>query len=149
MSLTRSFDFSNVSGPLSLDYWTWYDLEEDYDYLYLSVSTDGENWQILTTPSGTPLDPTGNSYGWGYNGRSGGGDTAQWIEESIDLSQFAGQVVQVPSITSQMPQERGRILLDDISSLKSTTSDFEADAAVGNGGWVRIENIRHRIFGWH
>ena len=50
MTLTREFDFSAVSGPIALNFQTWYDLEEDYDYLYLEVSEDGEHWQILTTP---------------------------------------------------------------------------------------------------
>jgi hypothetical protein len=43
----------------------------DYDYVYLMASLDGENWQILTTPSGTASDPTGNNQGWGYTGLSG------------------------------------------------------------------------------
>jgi bacillopeptidase F (M6 metalloprotease family) len=78
---------------------TWYDLEEDYDYVYVEASLDGKQWQILTTPSGTPDDPTGNSFGWGYNGVSGG-----WIQESVDLSQFAGQKVHIDSNTSPMRQ---------------------------------------------
>ena len=86
MTLTRSFDFSSASGPLTLQYWTWYDLEKDYDYLYVEASTDGQTWQILKTPSGTDQDPSGNSYGWGYNGESGGGSQPAWIQESVDLS---------------------------------------------------------------
>jgi hypothetical protein len=149
MSLVQSFDFSNVSGPISLNYWTWYDLEEDYDYLYLTASVDGENWQILTTPSGTPLNPTGNSYGWGYNGRSGGGSTAQWIEESVDLSQFAGQIVQIrfDYVTDAAVNGEG-LLLDDISIPEiGYFSDFEADAGGWEmAGWVRIENILPQNF---
>jgi len=150
MSLIRTFDFSDASGPLTLDYWTWYYLEEDYDYLYLAVSVDdGETWQILTTPSGTPLDPTGTSYGWGYNGHSGGGDTAQWIEETIDLSQFAGQVVQVrfDYVTDAAVNGEG-FLLDDISIPEiGYFSDFETDAGGWEmAGWVRIENILPQTF---
>ena len=149
MSLTRSFDFSSVTGPLSLNYWTWYDIEEDYDYVYLTASVDGENWQILTTPSGTPLDPTGNSYGWGYTGRSGGGDTAQWIEESIDLSQFAGQVVQLrfDYVTDAAVHGEG-FLLDDISIPGiGYFADFEAEAGGWEtAGWVRIENVLPQTF---
>ncbi len=50
MTLTRAFDFTNYSAPLSLTYWTWYDLEKDYDYLNVEASLDGKKWQILTTP---------------------------------------------------------------------------------------------------
>ena len=62
MTLTREFDFTSVSAPISLSFSMWYDLETDYDYVFLEASTDGgETWQILTTPSGTDEDPTGNS----------------------------------------------------------------------------------------
>jgi immune inhibitor A len=142
MTLTRSFDFSTASGPLTLSYWTWYDLEQDYDYLYLAASTDGENWQILTTPSGTTEDPSGNSYGWGYNGESGNGPV--WIQESVDISQFAGQEVQLrfEYVTDAAVNNQG-FLLDDVAVLETGYfSDFESD----DGGWigdgfVRIQNV--------
>ncbi|HEX9028057.1 MAG TPA: hypothetical protein VF823_02705, partial [Anaerolineales bacterium] len=99
MTLTRSFDFSNVSGPLTFSYWTWYDIEKNYDYVYLEASTDGKNWQILRTPSGTSANPSGNSYGWGYNGTSGGSgkgpQDARWIQETVDISQYVGKNVQL------------------------------------------------------
>ena len=59
MTLTREFDFTDVSGPIEFSYSTWYDIEEDWDYLYLEVSEDGQNWTILETPSGTDTNPTG------------------------------------------------------------------------------------------
>jgi immune inhibitor A len=149
MTLTQSFDFTNQAGPLSISYWTWYDLEKDYDYLYLEASLDGENWQILTTPSGTPEDPSGNSYGWGYNGLSGGGDIARWIQETIDISQFAGQVVQLrfEYVTDAAVNGEG-LLLDDISIPEiGYFSDFEADNGGWDAaGWVRIQNILPQTF---
>jgi hypothetical protein len=142
MTLTRAFDFSAVSGPLTLSYWTWYDLEQDYDYLYLAASTDGENWQILTTPSGTADDPSGNSYGWGYNGESGNGPI--WIQESVDISQFAGQEVQLrfEYVTDAAVNAQG-FLLDDVAILETGYfSDFESDEGGWSGdGFVRIQNI--------
>ncbi len=98
MTLTQTFDFSNVANPIEMTYQTWYDLETDYDYLYLEASTDGESWQILDTPSCNNYDPSGNSYGCGYNGETGG-----WIYEAVDLSQFAGQEVTLRLNTSRMP----------------------------------------------
>lgn len=77
MTLSHTFDFSGKTGPLTLSYWTWYDIEKDYDYVYLEYSLDGKEWKILTTPSGTADNPSGNSYGWGYTGTSGNGP--QWI----------------------------------------------------------------------
>jgi len=141
MTLTRSFDFRNQTGPLTLSYMTWYDLEEDYDYAYVTASTDGENWTILTSPSGTVEDPSGNSYGWAYNGKSG--NDGEWIKEEIDISQFSGKEVQLrfEYITDAAVNGEG-LLLDDISIPEiGYFSDFEVD----DGGWlaegfVRIHN---------
>ncbi len=146
-TLTREFDFSNISGPLTLSYWTWYDLEEDYDYIYLEASHDGSNWQILSTPSGTSENKSGNSYGWGYNGLSGGGP--YWIHETVDISQFSGQRVflRFEYITDSAVNGEG-FLLDDISIAEfSYFSDFEPD----DGGWladgfVRIQNKLPQTF---
>ena len=146
MILTRTFDFRGHEGPLTLTYWTWYDLEEDYDYLYLEYSLDGEDWQIITTPSGTAEDPSGNSYGWGYNGSSGG-----WIQESVDLSQFAGQQLQIrfEYVTDAAVNGEG-FLLDDVSVPEvGYFADFEnGDAGWEAQGWVRIQNLlpqRYRL----
>ncbi|MBI4731539.1 MAG: immune inhibitor A, partial [Chloroflexi bacterium] len=144
MTLTRQFDFTSVSAPITLTYWTWYDLEEDYDYLYLEASSDDQYWQILITPSGTAEDPSGNSYGWGYNGVSGG-----WIQESVDLSQFAGQVVYLrfEYVTDAAVNGEG-LLLDDIAIPEiGYFADLEAD----DGGWqaagfVRVQNVLPQTF---
>jgi immune inhibitor A len=144
MTLTREFDFTSVSGPLTLSFRTWYDLEEDYDYLYLEVSEDGEHWQIITTPSGTGENPSGNSYGWGYNGA-----TNDWIQEDVDLSQYAGKKVQVrfEYVTDAAVTGEG-FLLDDVSvEAINYKSDFEAD----EGDWVsegfsRVQNIIPQTF---
>jgi hypothetical protein len=149
MSLERTFDFTGLSGPLTLSYWTWYDLEKDYDYLYLTASTDGENWQMLKTPSGTDADPTGANYGWGYNGVSGSGDQPEWIQEQVDLSQYAGQKVQLrfDYITDAGVNGEG-FLLDDVAIAETAyASDFETD----DGGWeaagfVRIQNVLPQTF---
>ncbi len=146
MTLTRQFDFSQHNGPVTFSYWTWFDIEKDYDYLYLMASLDGKTWQILTTPSGTPNNPNGNSYGWAYNGKSGnsqGSGEPQWIQESVDLSAYAGEKVYLrfEYITDAAVYGEG-LLLDDISIAETGYfTDFEQD----DGGWqaagfVRIQN---------
>jgi immune inhibitor A len=145
MTLTREFDFASASGPLTLKYQTWYDLETDYDYVFVEASTDGgKTWQILKTPSGTDSNPSGNSYGWGYNDKTNG-----WIEESVDLSQYQGQKVQLrfEYVTDAAVNGEG-FMVDNISIPEiSYSTDFEAD----NGGWegagfVRVENILPQTF---
>ena len=144
MMLTREFDFTGVSGDITFSFRTWYDLEKDYDYLYLEVSEDGKNWQIITTPSGTAENPSGNSYGWGYNGA-----TNNWIQEEIDLSQYAGKKVQVrfEYVTDAAVLGEG-FLLDDVSvDAINYSADFETD----DGGWQaqgfsRVQNILPQTF---
>ena len=139
MTLTQQFDFTGQAGALTLSYWTWYDIEEDYDYVYLLSSEDDESWQILTTPLGTDDDPSGNSYGWGYNGLSRG-----WKQETVDISQFAGQQVSLrfEYVTDAAVNGDG-FLLDDIEIPEiGYTADFEGD----DGGWeaagfVRLQNL--------
>ncbi len=91
MRLTRAFDLTGLEKA-TLRFWTWYDIEEDWDYAYVEVSTDGgKRWEILRGPSSTDTNPNGNSFGWAYTGKSGDGPV--WIEEVIDLSPYAGQPI--------------------------------------------------------
>jgi hypothetical protein len=144
MTLTREFDFTGVSGPIELSFRTWYDIEEDWDYVYVEVSEDGKAWQIINTPSGTDTDPSGNSYGWGYTGA-----TNNWKEEKVDLSQYAGKKISVrfEYITDAAVNGEG-FMLDDVSvEAAGYQSDFEADA----GGWVaegfvRVQNVLPQTF---
>jgi immune inhibitor A len=145
MTLTHEFDFTNVSAPITMSYWTWYDIEKDWDYVHLAASTDGKSWQLLKTPSGTDYNPSGASYGWSYTGQSNG-----WIQEQVDLSQFAGKKVQFrfEYITDAGINGDG-FLLDDVSiDAINYKSDFETD----DGGWqaagfVRIENVLPQTYG--
>ncbi len=138
MTLDQTFDFSSVKGSIDMDYWIWYDLEKDYDFTYLEASENGQDWQILTTPSCTKDNPSGDSYGCGYNGTSGG-----WKEEKVDLSRFAGSKVTLRFEYITDPGVNGEgLLLDDISiPAINYSTDFEKD----DGGWksagfVRIQN---------
>ena len=143
-TLTRTFDLTGYSGPLSLNYWTWYEVESGWDYVYLEASTDGVNWQILTTPSGTSANPQGNNYGWGYTGLSGGRSVPTWIQDTVDISQFAGRnlTLRFEYITDANVTGEG-FLLDDISIPEiGYTTDFETDNAGWQAdGWARIQNI--------
>jgi immune inhibitor A len=144
MTLTHSFDLTAYTGPLTLSYWTWFDIEKDWDYVYLEASTDGEHWQTLNTPSGTSDDPQGNNYGWGYTGYSGSGFSPAWIHETIDLSQFAGQnlLLRFEYITDSNVTGEG-FLLDDLSIPEiGYTTDFEINNSGWQAnGWARAQNI--------
>jgi immune inhibitor A len=144
MTLTRAFDLPS-GGPVALNFKLWYDIEENWDYAYLEVSTDeGQTWTILQTPSGTDANPQGNNYGWGYSGVSGGRSQAEWVDEQVDLSPYSGQhvLIRFEYITDAALYKEG-LLLDDIRlSAANYSTDFESDL----GGWqaegfVRLQNV--------
>lgn len=147
MTLTKLFDFRSVWGVLTLEYWTWYDLEQDFDYAYVMASTDGENWELLAPSSSTRANPTGNNYGIGYNGASG--DGPEWIHERVNISQYSGLRVwlRFEYITDAAVVGEG-LLLDDIAIPEiNYFTDFEQD----DGGWdaagfVRLTNRLPQIY---
>jgi immune inhibitor A len=154
MMLTRAFDLSDVgeeaSEELTLEFWTWYDIEEDWDYAYVEISADGgESWEILTTPSGTSTNPNGNSFGWAYTGRSGSGSSAEWIQERVDISAYAGQEVQIrfEYITDDAVNRPGFILDDLAIPAIGYFDDFEEDGEgstmSSSNGWNAAGFIRH------
>ena len=138
MTLTRAFDLTEATDP-TLSYWTWYNIEENWDYAYVEASSDdGETWQILTTPSGTASNPNGNSFGWGYTGQSGG-----WIQEEVDLSPYAGQqvLIRFEYVTDDALNRPG-LVLDDIAIPEiGYFSDVETADGWDAQGWIRHANV--------
>jgi len=142
--LTREFDLTGVSKA-TLKMWLWYDLEDKYDFAYVEASADsGKTWKILPGKHTTEENPTGNSYGHGYTGKSGGGERAQWVLEEIDLSAYAGKkvLVRLEYVTDDAVNYPG-FFLDDITIPEiGYQADFEAD---GGGwiaeGWIRTDNL--------
>ena len=87
-TMTTELDLSNVDTA-TLKFDVWYETERGWDYAYVAASTDdGATWQALKGSQTSAYDPVGHSYGSGYTGSSEG-----WVEESIDLSVYAGDTV--------------------------------------------------------
>jgi hypothetical protein len=116
----------------------WYDLEDGYDYTYLSALDESGHWKIIDTPSCTTTNPTGANLGCGYTGESG-----SWVDEKVDLSEFSGKKVtlQFLTITDSAVNNEGA-LMDDVSiPAINYSADFENnDGSWVPEGWVRIEN---------
>ncbi|MBM3137509.1 MAG: hypothetical protein FJZ98_04915 [Chloroflexi bacterium] len=146
MTLTQTFDFRNVEGPIGMNYWTWFDLERDYDYLYLLASIDGENWEILNPTRCTRDDPTGSNYDCGYNGRTG-----DWVNETVDLTKYIGNQVtlQFEYVTDLAVNGDGFVIDDITIEGIRYFSDFESDDGGWEGrGFVRVKNSLPQNFGY-
>ena len=59
----------------SLIFWTWYDIESNYDMAYVEVSTDGFRWELVDTLAT-------------FTGSSGG-----WVRKAYSLERWAGQSI--------------------------------------------------------
>ncbi|MFN2222065.1 MAG: hypothetical protein ACK2UH_05905 [Candidatus Promineifilaceae bacterium] len=126
-SLTHAFDLTGLEQA-TLTFYTWYDIEE-YDRAYVAVSADGRLWTALpgqTTSAGSNM---GVDLGPGYTGRSHG-----WVQEQIDLTPYADQMLQVrfEYVTDDGPIGPG-ILLDDIAIPEL---GYRHDAESDDGGWL-------------
>lgn len=137
-SLSQTFDLSSVTDEATLTFKTWYDLEEDYDYIYISASTDGTNWEILDSENCTTANPSGNSYGCGWNGQTSG-----WIDETVDLTKFVGGQVTLrfDYVTDAAVNGKGMAIDDLRLGAIGYATDLEHDL----GGWtaegfVRVQN---------
>lgn len=128
-SLTRPVDLREAETA-ALHFWTWYDVEEDFDYGYVAVSTDGgRTWETLPGTHTTSEDPNDANLGHGYTGKS-----QTWLEERVDLSPYAGRevVLRFWYITDPGLNQPGW-LIDDVSIPEIGFSD---DAEQADGGWV-------------
>ncbi|MET7804201.1 immune inhibitor A domain-containing protein [Micromonospora chersina] len=132
-SLTRTLDLTGATSA-SITSKLQYDIEEDYDYLYAEVSTNGgATWTDLKNN----LVDAGDS---GIDGSSNGA----WVDSTYDLSAFAGQSVlfRYRYATDGGVHFAGPFL-DNISLTKNGsvawTDDAETLAAEWTAkGWTRI-----------
>jgi immune inhibitor A len=93
--MVASIDLTNNTNA-TLDFDAWYDIEPDWDYAMVQVSTDdGQTWKSLSSDKTTD---TLDSNGYpaikenlpGFTGSSNG-----WIHQKIDISEYSGQKIQL------------------------------------------------------
>ena len=124
-TLVREVDLTTVGGA-TLEYEVWFSIEEEWDYVYLQVSTDGgESWDILHTPNTSDANPIGVAFGPGYTGVS-----KDWKSESVDLSDYVGQqvLVRFQYVTDDA--------LNDIGLCLRNLSIPEVNVEPGDEGWM-------------
>lgn len=94
-TMVASVDLTTASTA-TLDFDAWYNIEEDWDFAMVQVSTDGgASWKSLSTPN-TRSSLVEGGYPAikenlpGYTGSSNG-----WIHETINISEYAGQNIKL------------------------------------------------------
>lgn len=153
-TLTRSVDLTGAQRA-TLKFWTWYDIEDDYDYAYVSVSTDGgKTWKTLKGTTTTDRDPNQVSYGNGFTCKSAVGcgnwqAAPQWVQEQMDLTPFAGKTIllRFEQVTDEAATQTG-MAIDDI---EIPEIGFRDDAETGDNGWnargfALIDNVLPQTF---
>jgi immune inhibitor A len=143
MTLTREFDLSGLQAA-TLEFWTWYDIEDDYDYAYVVVSTDGgKKWDIIPGAHTSDTNPYGNNFGHGYTGTSGGEERPVWVKERLDLSPYAGQemTLRFEYVTDDSYNDPG-FCVDDIAIPElGYVYDAESDGGWQSEGFIRSANV--------
>ena len=152
MTLTRSVDLTRVSKA-TLNFWTWFDIETNFDYGYVEASIDGgETWDILKGKYSSTENPNGASYGPAYTGRSGAVNDqapAQWVPDQMDLTPYAHKKILL----------RFEYITDDAYNAPSWTIDdisipeinFSDNVEGGANGWdaqgfIRTDNVLPQRF---
>ena len=145
----RSFyqTFTIPDGGATLNFWTSYDIEEDWDYGYVEVyDRDTGEWYTLdapgtvdyvayaqdnpNTPAGRePTDYEAAGRWHAFTGSSGG-----WVPVTMDLSPFAGHTIDLYFTTWQDGAFTLQMMyVDDIEIPEIGFSD---DVESGEDGWT-------------
>jgi hypothetical protein len=157
-SLSQTVSVPGGGGDLT--FWTSYNTETDWDYMFVEAAPAGtDNWTTLPdanghtsqdtgqscpagwntlhpwldhyqTITGATCDPTGSSGAW--NATSG--DSAGWQEWRIDLDAYAGQQVDIRiSYASDWATQGLGVFVDDVTLPDGSSTSFEGG---DTGGWA-------------
>ncbi|RLP93623.1 immune inhibitor A domain-containing protein [Micromonospora sp. CV4] len=146
VKLSRSVD---VPAAADSKFWMWnnYIIEEDWDYGFVELSTDGgtswteqkvydEAGNVVTTPDGYP-DPNGRMNDFGGKKYGLTGSTNGWRHDYVDLSAYAGTTVQLRlrQATDEAFEERNWFV-DDFSVTGGGATTWSDDVEGGANGWT-------------
>ncbi|HQE93588.1 MAG TPA: immune inhibitor A [Anaerolineae bacterium] len=150
--LTRLVDLSNATAA-ELRFWSWYSIEEDWDYAYVVVGTTATgvipedinstdiHWEILDAPGlgCRSENPNGNNFGCGLTGKS-----EDWVRLNADLSAYAGQEIALrfEYITDAAVNQAG-FAVDDVELIVDGQTLFSDDIEGGDGDWIAEGFVRH------
>ena len=119
--------FEIGSGEI-LEFQTYYDIQERYDYAYVEISTDGIDFTPIEGNITTNYNPNGLNRGNGITGSSFG-----WISASFDLSAYEGQTIYIRfSYYTDGSITGDGIYFDDIYPANSIIDDNIVSSSISN-----------------
>jgi immune inhibitor A len=132
-SMTRTVDLTGKTSA-SLDLKSRYDIELDFDYLYVQASTDGgATWQALDgTVNGQPFSRDADNAP-AITGSTGG----EWLDTHVSLDSLAGTTAQLRFRykTDGAVTENG-FFADEIAITADGAPVFTDGAESGANGWT-------------
>jgi immune inhibitor A len=155
---TRSVPVPSTGATLSFD--AWYDMEQDWDYTFVEVSTDnGATWHDVKTSHSDDAanDQSGfNSDGTGISGTSGAGrlddwytgrPAPAWVNVTADLSAYAGKTVLLRFEYVTDGASHGQGFEFDNLKLGTFTDGLESDANwTFDGGFHLTTGVDSNMF---
>jgi hypothetical protein len=128
--LTAAFDLTTVEQA-TLKFSAWYDLEDEWDFAYVSISSNGgQSWELLLPDHAK----TGN-FGPAFNGRSEDASDAVegWVKETISLNSYIGRsvLIRFEVLTDSAVLGRG-FAIDDLAIPEI---GYQSDVENGSDGW--------------
>lgn len=131
-TLTRHLDLTGRTAP-TLSFASYWDIEEDWDYGYVEVSTDaGSTWTSLQDMDARFRDtnPNGNNLGWGLTGTGSG-------TIRVDLTPYAGGEIDLRlRFVSDMAVTYPGWWADDFAVTDGATTVWADDVESGDAGWT-------------
>jgi hypothetical protein len=143
-TMTRAVDLRDVdSATLSFD--AWYDLTSNWNYGYVSVSSDGgTTWEAVPIDGVAFQNQRGVAYGQGFTGFSSSDESDVepiWLPYSAELSPYAGREILLRFEYISQPGWLDSGLAVDNLAIEAI--DF-TDDGTGDGwtfdGWNAIQN---------
>ncbi len=133
--LQHSFDLTSAIGTITFSYYYKYDVEREYDYFYVDVSSDGgSNWTTLKTYTNLP-----------------GGRGVDWTQDSVNLTSYAGGSVLIRfrfnsdetwSDEDGNFNSDGAFFVDEILLEDGSGTLFSDDVESGTGTWETTKYIQ-------
>ena len=133
-----------LGADAELSFWTWYEIEDLWDFGFVQISTDGGSTWTSLDNSDTTSDHDPSAIGTvldnlpGFTGSSGG-----WVPETFDLSAYEGESVLVRFLyVTDWATELTGFFVDEIAITDGNGTLFSDGLESGGGNWA-LEGWQH------